>query len=128
MTDASLTPEIFGDGPRPEPSQNLRVVDDDLDTVSVRIGLTVIREYHYDDEPARRLRIALAREFVEGWYQARAKAFEEDAKVADRYIGRGLLPPSGWDEDEAEWWAIGRDDAAGAIASAIRTLAKEPKP
>ena len=50
---------------------NVKVVDNDIDEVHIMLNEKSIRSYYYDNEDKRRLSIIKAREFAEGWYQAR---------------------------------------------------------
>ena len=48
----------------------LRVVDDDIDEITVRLDGHEVRGWSYKNEGERRTKMLCAREFVEGWYQA----------------------------------------------------------
>ena len=50
---------------------NVRVVDNNIDEIHITLNDKPIRYYYYANEDKRRLAIAKAREFAEGWYQAR---------------------------------------------------------
>jgi len=51
---------------------SVRVIDDDKDEIMVVNKDTgqSIRSWEYRDEPERRRKMLMAREFVEGWFQA----------------------------------------------------------
>jgi hypothetical protein len=51
-----------------------RVVDNDRDEITVTLAEKEIRGWSYESEAERRTKILAAREFVEGWYQAKTEA------------------------------------------------------
>jgi len=48
-----------------------RVIDNDRDEITVTLDGKEIRGWSYADEAERRVKMRMAREFVEGWLQAR---------------------------------------------------------
>jgi hypothetical protein len=51
-----------------------RVVDNDRDEITVTLDGKEIRGWSYETEAERRVKIRLAREFCEGWHQAKQAA------------------------------------------------------
>lgn len=66
-----------------------KVIDDDVDEVRVEFGGREIRSWTYQDEAERRIKIGLAREFAEGFYQAQLLA--QPDITADPNLGTGQL-------------------------------------
>ncbi len=55
-----------------------RIIDNDNDTVFIRLGDKPIRSWHYKNTDERLLKMHLAREFVEGWHEALAHLSPSD--------------------------------------------------
>jgi hypothetical protein len=55
-----------------------RIIDNDSDTIFIRLGDTPIRSWNYENTNERLLKMHLAREFVEGWHEAFAHLTLDD--------------------------------------------------
>jgi len=66
-----------------------RVVDNDKDEITVTLDGREIRGWSYADEAESRVKMRMAREFVEGWYHATERA----ATIADEAYGEGPDTP-----------------------------------
>jgi len=49
---------------------DLRIKDNDKDEIAIMDGTTEVRGYSYANGQERRVKMLMAHEFVEGWYQA----------------------------------------------------------
>lgn len=65
-----------------------RVVDNDRDEITVTLDGKELRGWSYASEAERRTKMLLAREFVEGWFQASKR---EAALVAAIHEGRRAI-------------------------------------
>ncbi len=54
-------------------TDSLRVVDNDKDEITVMLDGKEIRGWSYANDSERRVKMLCAREFTEGWYQARER-------------------------------------------------------
>lgn len=68
-----------------------KVVDNDLDEITAvdEYGVEV-RGWSYANEAERRIKIRMAREFCEGWYQCRKKIMEHEPKETGDAWGGGF--------------------------------------
>jgi len=48
----------------------LEIIDYDHGEIRAEISRRILRSWKYHDEPERRMKIRMAREFAEGWFQA----------------------------------------------------------
>ncbi len=48
----------------------IRIVDDDEGTISAEIPTRVVRSWSYVNREEQRMKMRLAQEFAEGWFQA----------------------------------------------------------
>jgi len=75
-----------------------RVVDNDRDEITVTLDGKEIRGWSYGDNPERRVKMLLAREFVEGWFQCAvhlAEPTEAMLEAVDFDISvNGIVPDS----------------------------------
>lgn len=58
----------------PAPVTDLRVKDNDRDEISVTLDGKEIRAWSYSHQQEQFWKMQMAREFVEGWYQAETRA------------------------------------------------------
>ena len=103
-------------------SETLKVIDNDLDEITVTLDRKEIRGWSYKDDAERRVKMLAAREFVEGWFQrdkCRALDPRVSALIEAGKEARGLLA------------ALARPDAAerGVSSQAlwVRCVAIEAK-
>lgn len=47
-----------------------RIIDNDAGEISATVGSKQIRGWSYKDDAERRVKMQMAHEFAEGWYQA----------------------------------------------------------
>lgn len=68
-TDVGQCPECDGDGCEPETRP--RVIDNDRDEIIVRSHGKELRGWSYTNDAERRMKMLVAREYVEGWCAGR---------------------------------------------------------
>ena len=80
-----------------------RVIDNDRDEITVALDGKEIRGWSYKDETERRTKMLMAREFVEGWFQATKRAEDEaDNRAEDAWQEQQeRLMESGGPDDSA---------------------------
>ena len=61
------------------------VKDNDRDEITVTLGDKLLRSYSYENEAERRVKMRMAREFVEGWFQG-AEAPTEVLKWVETWV------------------------------------------
>ena len=63
-----------------------RIFDDDDGTITAEIPTRVVRSWSYENRDEQRMKMLMAREFAEGWYQA-GKAYGAPEPNLEQFAG-----------------------------------------
>lgn len=93
-----------------------RVKDNDRDEITVTLDGKELRGWSYENEAERRVKMLLAREFVEGWFQGSTGGEKPVAWVSAEQLAS--LPADPEDEGGAKYLPV-RRSAAGKFQTPI---------
>jgi hypothetical protein len=67
-------------------SNRPRLIDNDLGEISVTINGKEVRGWSYQNDPERRIKMLLAREYVEGWFDGYKLGMDAVVQMIDDNI------------------------------------------